>query len=294
MPTVTIDGKKVQVPQETTILSAARRAGVWIPTLCHHPALPPLAACRICLVELAGPDGRPGRLVTACSYLVQGDLEVSVSGARAAAARRGVIELLLARSPESPELRELAGRMGVGGTPHPRVTEGVQNCILCGLCVEVCEQMVGVSAIGFAGRGADETVAVPFGEPSTTCIACGACAAVCPVGAIRLRVHAAEGEAELSPFDTRVPLLVCAQCGKRPVGTHPLAEPLARKTLERLDGRTTSPPIDWGELRKLARLCPECRRKRAAAALAVPAGFAAGGKPAGDAANQDGKRQDRA
>ena len=213
MPTVTIEGKTVTVPRESTILAAARKAHVWIPTLCYHPTVPSLGSCRICMVEIVGSGGSSGRLVTACNYPVRRDITVSVSSERAAQVRKGVMQLLLARAPESKELQELAARMGVKGTPYPTVTESQRNCILCGLCVSVCEEVIGASAIGFAGRGVERVVAAPFREASETCIACGACAAICPVGTIQVRIHADTAEAEISPFKSRSKLLVCEECG---------------------------------------------------------------------------------
>jgi bidirectional [NiFe] hydrogenase diaphorase subunit len=253
MPTVTMDGLKIEVANESTILDAAGKAGVWIPTLCHHPAVSPPATCRLCLVEL----DRGGRkqLVTACNYPVRDDIVVNVSSDNAVKARRGVMELLLARSPESEPLRELAGRMGVETSPHPKVTESQRDCILCGLCTAVCEEIIGKSAIGFAGRGVERVVAAPFRQPSGDCIGCGACAFVCPVGTIRTRIHEDTGEIEISPFKSRVKLLVCGECGERLV-SEPLGGDILKKT-----------KIDWDEFRKRARLCPLCRRKASAAAL---------------------------
>jgi bidirectional [NiFe] hydrogenase diaphorase subunit len=255
VPTVTIEGKTVTVPRESTILQAARKAHVWIPTLCYHPTVPSLGSCRICMVEIAGSDGSPGRLVTACNYPVRRDITVSVSSERATQVRRGVMQLLLARAPESEQLQELARRMGVQGTPYPKVTESQRNCILCGLCVSVCEEVIGASAIGFAGRGVDRAVAAPFREASEACIACGACAVICPVGTIQVRIHADTGEAEISPFKSRSKLLVCEECGVRMVSV-----PVAQAMSDRVN-------IDWEEFRHLARLCPECRRKHAVKAL---------------------------
>jgi bidirectional [NiFe] hydrogenase diaphorase subunit len=260
VPKVTIDGRQVAVPQGATILEAARKAHVWIPTLCHNPALEHTASCRICMVEVSP----GGRLVTACNYPVRRDLTVSVNGERPARIRRGVMELLLARSPESEELKALAARMGVSGTPYPKVTESQRNCILCGLCVSVCEEAIEASAIGFAGRGVERAVAAPFRQASETCIACGACAAVCPVGTIQVRIHADSGEAEISPFKSRSKLLVCESCGVRLV-TAPVAQSM-----------TTRVGFDWEEFRRLSRLCPECRRKHAAAALAAVAAKGSG------------------
>jgi bidirectional [NiFe] hydrogenase diaphorase subunit len=264
VPVVTIEGKSVSVPRDATVLEAAKKAHVWIPTLCYHPTVSSLSACRLCLVEVWGSEseaasGRPGRLVTSCSYPVRRDLVVSVSGKRAAAARRGVMELLLARAPESAELREMAERMGIEGTPYPKVTESQRNCILCGLCVSVCEEVIGASAIGFAGRGVERVVAAPFRQPSESCIACGACAAVCPVGTIQVRIHAESGEAEISPFKSRVKLLLCEECGKRTVSV-----PVAETMLRNVD-------MDWEQFRRLARLCPECRRRLAVRSLSLQA-----------------------
>jgi bidirectional [NiFe] hydrogenase diaphorase subunit len=260
VPTVTIEGKTVTVPRESTILQAARKAHVWIPTLCYHPTVPSLGSCRICMVEIQGSDGAAGRLVTACNYPVRRDITVSVSSERATKVRRGVIQLLLARAPESQQLQELARRMGVEGTPYPKVTESQRNCILCGLCVSVCEEVIGVSAIGFAGRGVDRAVAAPFREASETCIACGACAVICPVGTIQVRIHEDTGEAEISPFKSRSKLLLCEECGVRMVSV-----PVAQAMSDRVN-------IDWEEFRHLARLCPECRRKHAVKALGFGAG----------------------
>jgi len=253
LPTVTIDGTAVDVPSEATILDAAEKAGIWIPALCHHPAVSHTATCRICMVELDRGDWK--QLVTACNYPVRRDIEVSVSSDRAVHARQGVMELLLARAPECEELKQLAQRMGVAGTDLPSVTESQRNCILCGLCVSVCEEVIGQSAIGFCGRGTERTVATPFRQASDECIACGACAMVCPVGTIKVRIHEDTGEVEISPFKSRAKLLVCAECGAQLV-TVPVAEEVAGKIR-----------IDWEEFRKRAQLCPKCRRVRAAEAL---------------------------
>jgi NADH dehydrogenase/NADH:ubiquinone oxidoreductase subunit G len=215
------------------------------------------------MVELDRGDWK--QLVTACNYPIRRDAAVSVSSPAAVQARRGVMELLLARAPDSQELRALARRMGVAGTPFPKVTESQRNCILCGLCTSVCEEILGCAAIGFAGRGVNRSVAAPFREASETCIACGACAAVCPVGTIQVRLHADSGEAEISPFKSRAKLLVCEDCKARLV-----TEPVSAQLLGKVK-------IDWEEFRRRARLCPACKRKRAAAALALAAERGAAG-----------------
>ncbi|MEW5815023.1 MAG: 2Fe-2S iron-sulfur cluster-binding protein [Spirochaetota bacterium] len=256
MPIVKIDGVEVIVKEETTLLQAARKAKIWIPTLCYSPAVSNLAACRLCMVEIeSGKDN--WQLVTACNYPIRRDSVVRVNSEKAVRSRQGVMKLLLARSPESSELKQLAARMGVEKTPFPKVTESQRNCILCSLCISVCSEVIGCSAIGFAGRGVDKVVTTPFRLASEDCIACGACAAVCPVGTIQVRIHAEVSEAEISPFKSRVKLLRCAECGKTMV-----TEPVTKQMLNKVD-------FNWQEYRERVRLCPECKRKKTAIALGL-------------------------
>ncbi|MBC8373228.1 MAG: (2Fe-2S)-binding protein [Planctomycetes bacterium] len=257
MPTVTIDDIQVEVEQGATILDAANKAGVWIPTLCHHPAVAPQATCRVCMVELD--RGEWKQLVTACNYPVRRDITVSVSGENAVKARRGVMEFMLARAPDNEQLKAIAGRMGVDSTPWPTVTVAQRDCILCGLCTAVCDEVLGLAAIGFSGRGVDRAVAAPFRQAPDNCIACGACVAVCPVGTIQLRLHEDTDEIEISPFKARAKLRKCEQCGARVV-----SEPTAAEALKNVN-------VDWEKIRNLAKLCPKCRRIRAAESLAATA-----------------------
>jgi bidirectional [NiFe] hydrogenase diaphorase subunit len=253
MPTVTIDDKPCPAKVGETILEVARRNGIWIPTLCYHAAVECYASCRICVVEIDRGDW--WQVVTSCNYPIRGDLTVRVNSERAVKARRGVMELMLARAPESPELQALAVRMGVDGTPYPKVTEAQRNCILCGLCVRVCEEQIGASAISLVGRGVERAVAAPFRMASEDCIGCGACAVVCPVGTIVVRMHAEE--VEISPFKSRVTLKRCAVCG-RPVGSGLVAEALGRR------GGPTVVEMLAGE-----QYCPRCKREKLAEELAL-------------------------
>lgn len=180
-----IDGREVKAREGTTLLEAAKSAGIDIPTLCYHPALSPFGACRLCSVELIS-RGR-GRIVTSCNYPVEEGLAVSTKSPDVLETRKMLIELMLARCPNVKIVQDLARGYGV---EKPRFKLEDEECILCGLCARICEERMGVSAINFMGRGVDRKVETPFQESLDInldiCIACGACAHVCPTGAIKL------------------------------------------------------------------------------------------------------------
>jgi heterodisulfide reductase subunit A len=181
MVTLTIDGRKVEIDEGKTIVDAAKELGIKIPTLCYNPMIEPYAACRICSVEIV--RGKRSRIVTACNYPATEGLEVFTNNERVRAIRKTILELMLARCTDVPALMELAEEYGLD---EFRFGRGKEECILCGLCVRVCDEIVGANAIAFSNRGADREVTPPFGTESEACIGCGACAFVCPTGAIKL------------------------------------------------------------------------------------------------------------
>ena len=179
---IMIDGHEIETEAKgspATILEAARQAGIHIPTLCHHPALKPYGSCRLCTVQIEK-NGRK-TFVTACNYPVEEGLIVITGSPEVADIRKMILELLLARCPQEKRLQELAGEYGIF---KPRFLQEDKNCILCGLCYRVCEDLVGVSAINAQNRGVSRDVDTPYGELSEDCIACGACALVCPTKSI--------------------------------------------------------------------------------------------------------------
>jgi heterodisulfide reductase subunit A2 len=142
----------------------------------------PYAACRICVVEAKDTRGRT-RIVTACNYPASEGLEVLTHTPRVIASRRINLEMLASRCAPHPVLVDLAKKLGIA---EPRWGWGEDTCILCGLCVRVCEELVGAQALGFASRGIDRYVTTPFDGEANSCILCGACAALCPTGHITL------------------------------------------------------------------------------------------------------------
>ena len=183
MPTVTIDGKTVHAREGAFVLEAARSAGVPIPTLCQHEALEPWGGCRLCLVDVTkeGWDGWR-KMVVSCQFPVEEGLIVETSTERVVETRRVVLDLLLARCPETPLVQELAREHGIEKTSYQANPEPT-DCILCALCTRVCDHL-GISAISTVDRGIGREVAPPFNEAPPDCIGCLACAEVCPTDCI--------------------------------------------------------------------------------------------------------------
>ncbi len=177
---IQIDGHPVEVEENSYVLDAARCLNIDIPTLCHYPHVTPYAVCRICAVEAH--DGKGwSRIVTACNYPVWEGLEIYTDTPRVLNARRVNLEMLMSRCAPVPVLQELSERLGID---KPRWGIGKDTCILCGLCVRVCDEVVGAHALTFSERGIFRKVATPFDQQSNDCILCGACATVCPTGHI--------------------------------------------------------------------------------------------------------------
>ena len=247
---IIMDGKEVAANRGQTIVEVARQNGLYIPTLCHVPALEPAGMCRICTVELTE-RGRT-RKVTACNYPLRGDVEINTDTPELRKGRKLIVELLAARCPDAPVLRDLARRYGAD---LERFGGESKECIMCGLCVRVCER-VGGNALALSGRGVEIAVDSFYGRPAATCIACGACARVCPVDKIRCEDVQGRRRVLVRSKEIAQPLLrQCKSCGTAFGPVIDLDEVMERA----------------GEVRVAAfnaEICPACARMHLAKRLA--------------------------
>jgi bidirectional [NiFe] hydrogenase diaphorase subunit len=203
--TVSIDDRLIRSTADQTVLGAARSAGIEIPTLCHFDGLSEMAACRLCLVEIAGQP----RLSPACVTQVADGMIVQSKTDRLREYRKMILELFFAErnhicsvcvANANCELQDLAVHHGMDHVrfdyqfpehrvdlSHDRFGLDHNRCILCTRCVRVCDEVEGAHTWDVAGRGAKSWVItdmnVPWGQ-STTCTSCGKCVAVCPTGAL--------------------------------------------------------------------------------------------------------------
>lgn len=171
---------KISVEKGTTLLEAAKFMGFPIPTLCNMEGLTPYGACRLCVVEIG--EGPRAKLVSSCTYQAEEGLKVRTTSARVLKSRRMILELLLASCPQSKIIQDLASAHEI---TQQRFKQEHEDCILCGLCVRMCEEQMVAKAIGFIGRGQNRRVGTPFDVKSEVCRLCGGCMYVCPACSLR-------------------------------------------------------------------------------------------------------------
>jgi heterodisulfide reductase subunit A len=181
----TINGKEVEARPGEMLLDVAQGNNISIPRLCHHAALKPYSACRLCIVEIKK-SGRT-KFTASCSYPVSEGIEVKTESDDVLRLRKMTLEALLAQAPDAKEIRAMARDYGLVKTRFKENEDKTERCILCGLCIRICRERMGVSALGFAGRGVKRRVDTPFSKFSDVCITCGACESVCPTNAIDLK-----------------------------------------------------------------------------------------------------------
>lgn len=185
MITLKINDHPVRVKKDSTLLEIARKMKISIPTLCYHPDLSPFGGCRLCVVEIK--EGNRSRIVTSCNFFAKEGIEVYTHSEKVKKIRKGIIELLMARSPDVPIVQKIAKEVGLEKNRFDNVSKG-EKCILCGLCVRTCREIVGADAIGFSKRGTLKRIGIPFETSLDDCIACGACEYICPTGAIKMEM----------------------------------------------------------------------------------------------------------
>jgi bidirectional [NiFe] hydrogenase diaphorase subunit len=207
---VIIDGRTLEAVKDQCVLEVAHENGIYIPSLCYNSEVASSGgSCRVCLVE-AHQGGRM-RLVTSCNYPVRKGLEVKTDTPLVHKIRKGVLELLMARVPDSEVIREMAAAEGLTGVRF-RLDEGENDrykCIACAMCTNVCAEVVGVFAIAMVNRGAEKKPATPYYKPSDVCIGCGACAYACPTGAITITER--DGVRRIWGRDFN--MVTCSVCG---------------------------------------------------------------------------------
>ena len=224
---ILINGRPVAAFKGESVLTAAARTGIEIPTLCHHEAVEDSGACRLCMVEIrkASWDEDWTQLVTACLFPVEEGLVVLTDSPEVRQTRKEILELLLAQAPDAQAVRTLAAAYGVEVSPYPpQVDPALPGCILCGLCTRICQELV-TGAIATAERGPEKIVGTPFGETTDVCIGCLACASSCPTGAIPVEDLSVSRSIWGRSFD----MVPCKGCGA-PTATQPQIDWLAEKT----------------------------------------------------------------
>jgi iron-only hydrogenase group A len=201
---IEVNNSQIDVQEGETLLSALRRNGIKIPTLCHMNRFSPTGACRLCVVEVEGKRD----LITSCSYPVEKDMRVFTNSQRVIRARKLIVEMLLSNHPDdclycerngNCELQWLADEMNVKerkffAEKNPYFPDGSSTsvfrdpakCVLCNRCVRICEETQLVTAIDFISRGNKIRVNSAFnkGLNVSSCINCGQCIMVCPTGAL--------------------------------------------------------------------------------------------------------------
>ncbi|MGM0663108.1 MAG: 2Fe-2S iron-sulfur cluster-binding protein, partial [Thermodesulfobacteriota bacterium] len=175
-----IDGKEVKATEGMTVLEAARSAGIFIPTLCHHEKLEPYGGCRICTVEVESRGWT--NLVAACLYPVQKDLVVRTRSEKVDRIRKMILQLLLAHAPDSEQLNILAEEYGAD---KDLFEKEASFCIHCGLCVRYCAEVKKKFAVGFVDRGTRREISFVPEIAAKECWDCKECFPLCPTSALQ-------------------------------------------------------------------------------------------------------------
>ena len=252
---LTIDGQDVEAQPGQTILEAAKAAGIRIPTLCHDEDLKPFGGCRLCIVQVANMRGFP----TACTTQVAPGMKVVTENEVIFQTRQMVLRLLMADHPTDCltchanldcELQRLTQEYGVRehnlppleqkrtvDDSNPVYVRDMNKCVLCGRCVQTCEQILGLGAIDFYMRGHKTEIGPFLGDQieGSVCESCGECVVHCPTGALSFREDAPKPDREVAT--------ICPYCG---TGCRILMGTRAGRVVSARGDRQS--PINHGEL----------------------------------------------
>lgn len=224
--TLFMDGISVEADKGSTILQAALKNGIYIPNLCYNSNVKPFGACRLCMVE-----NEDGRLVTACETKIEEGMKITTENSNINKVRRLVAKLLIANHEmdcltcaknDNCKLQEAAAYLGINkddlgnlrcsimdipeDESNPFFIRDLKKCILCGICVRICDEVLGVNAVDFGFRGY-ETKITTFADKKildSNCVSCGECVVGCPVGALVPKENA---------MNSREIRTICTYCG---------------------------------------------------------------------------------
>ena len=208
--TITIDGKKVEATEGENLLDVCKREFIPIPTLCNHPDLKPYGVCRLCIVEWDRGDW--SKIITSCNFPVKEGQVFKTKSEKVQRQRKMVMELTLARSSQTPEVIEMAKRVGIDveSVRFPKKDDG---CTLCGMCIRACTEVVEANAISFANRGPTREISSPFFDEAQNCIGCGSCVYICPTNYIKMEED--ENYRTFPLWKVKFEMVRCKKCGQK-------------------------------------------------------------------------------